>query len=139
MNWGKGIAIFLVTFIVFITTLAVILMRASADLESEDYYLKEIKFGDEIEAQQNAKNSNISLVDFFDNDGLILKIEGTDSIDLAELKLTRPDNPSKDITKTFKGDMVYVSLAELEKGLYKVVIDWENEHSYQLRKEIWIK
>lgn len=139
MNWGKGIALFLISFIVFITTLAVILMMANADLESEDYYLKEIKFGDEIEAQQNAKNLNLSMVDYFDEGGLIIKIEGAISIEEARISLTRPDNPSKDVKKIFRGNMVYIPLEELHQGKYKVVIDWQDGNAYQMRNEIWVK
>jgi hypothetical protein len=139
MNWGKGIAIFLVSFIIFISTLAAILMSASADLESEDYYLKEIKFSEEITAQQNAKNEQLSLSSQFDKDGLLLKINGEQTIDQAKVKLVRPDDPSKDILKSFKGNMVFVPMNDLNNGLYKVTVEWENEKTYQLREDIWVK
>lgn len=139
MNWGKGIAIFLISFIIFISTLAAILMNASADLESEDYYLKEIKFSEEITAQQNAKNERLSLSSEFDEDGLLLQIKGNASIELAKVRLVRPDDPKKDITKSFKGTMVFISMNDLEPGLYKAIVEWENKKTYQLRKEIWVQ
>jgi hypothetical protein len=139
MNWGKGITIFLISFIVFITTLAVILMRANADLESEDYYVREIKYGDEIVAQQNAHNANLSLHQSIDNDGVLLRIEGAEISEEGQIRLIRPDNPNYDITKTFKGNAVFIPVEELNKGKYKVVIDWLDGQPYQLREEIWIE
>ena len=139
MNWGKGIAIFLVSFIVFITTLAVILMRANADLESADYYVREIKYGDEITAQQNAHNANLSIHESVDKDGVLLRIEGTKISEEGQVRLIRPDNPNYDISKTFKGNAVFIPIEELNQGKYKVVIDWLADQPYQLRNEIWIE
>lgn len=139
MNWGKGIAIFLVSFIVFITTLAVILMRANADLESADYYVREIKYGDEITAQQNAHNANLSIHESVDQDGVLLRIEGTKISEEGQVRLIRPDNPNYDIAKTFKGNAVFIPIEELNQGKYKVVIDWLADQPYQLRNEIWIE
>ncbi len=139
MNWGKGIAIFLVSFIVFITTLAVILMRANADLESADYYVREIKYGDEITAQQNAHNANLSIHESVDKDGVLLRIEGTKISEEGQVRLIRPDNPNYDISKTFKGNAVFIPIEELNQGKYKVIIDWLADQPYQLRNEIWIE
>lgn len=140
MNWGKGIAIFLVLFIVFITTLAVILMRTDADLVAEDYYLQEIKYGDEITAQQNAKDEGIVLEKELKEDGLYLRLTTALEIDEIKLKLFRPDNPKKDVLKTVRGKTFYLPMDQLSQGSYRLTIDWViDEKAFQLRDEIWVK
>ena len=140
MNWGKGIAVFLVLFIGFISTLAVILMRTSSDLVAEDYYLQEIKYGDEITAQQNAKNESISLTKEIEEDGVYLKLNTTLSIDNAKVRLLRPDNPDKDVYKIGRGKIFYIPKDDLSTGKYEVTIEWLiGDDAFQVRDEIWVK
>jgi hypothetical protein len=49
MNWGKGIIIGMGLFMAFIIFLVVNLMMQKVDLESEDYYKREINYESEIQ------------------------------------------------------------------------------------------
>lgn len=140
MNWGRGIAIFLVLFIGFISTLAVVLMRTSTDLVAEDYYLQEIKYGDEITAQQNAKNESVSLSKETTEEGVYLKLNTSLVIDETIVKLLRPDNPKGDVYKAVRGKTFFIPKEELSVGKYQVTIEWFiDEKAFQLRDEIWVK
>ncbi len=54
MNWGKGIAIALTLFIGFIVVLVISIVSHTVDLETEDYYKKDIAYQDEITSMENA-------------------------------------------------------------------------------------
>src|SRR5690606_35475266 len=54
MNWAIKITILYLGFVGIIVTLMVISMRETVDLESKDYYARELKFGEQIAATENA-------------------------------------------------------------------------------------
>lgn len=140
MNWGKGIAIFLTLFIAFITALGVTLMRANADLESEDYYLQEINYGDEISAQQNAKNIQSKLAVEIAEDGVYVRLKHEGEVNSMMANFTRPDNPELDAIKKANGKTLFIPKDELNYGKYKLKVNWsDGEKDYQLREEIWVK
>lgn len=138
MNWGKGITIFLIAFIGFITTLAVILMRADADLVSKDYYIEEVAYGNEITAQKNAQSTSAKLSKEITVDGVMLTLSSTE-VEEGFVELRRSNDPTMDINLTLKGKNIFIDQKHLNSGKYDVVIDWKHsEKSYQLRDVIWI-
>jgi hypothetical protein len=92
MNWGKGIVIGMATFMTFIIVLVVGLMMNRVDLESEDYYKREINYQEEITAQENA-NKLESKIELISNaEFLVVKVpEG--EFTKIEMHLSRPNDP----------------------------------------------
>tara|TARA_B100000508_G_scaffold141091_1_gene146299 strand:+ start:26594 stop:27013 length:420 start_codon:yes stop_codon:yes gene_type:complete len=138
MNWGKGIALTLIAFIAFIVTLGVKMMRADADLVSEDYYIKEVKYGNEITAQENARSAQVKLTKDVSNDGVMFSIDQA-TIASGKLKLIRSNDPGMDVNVDLKGKNVFIDQEKLSSGKYDVVIDWNDKNkSYQVRDVLWI-
>jgi hypothetical protein len=54
MNWGKGITLIYIGFVILIGSMVYITTQQKFDLVSEDYYDQEIKFQDKINAAANA-------------------------------------------------------------------------------------
>lgn len=140
MNWGKGVGIFLALFIVFITTLAVILMRANADLVSEDYYLKEIHYGDEITAYDNAQKAGAKLFTEVNEAGVLIQVKNTTKLpEEIEVHLLRGNDPEKDIRKKETGSSTFIEQAHLSSGKYTLTVTWkDNEEHFQLKETLWI-
>ena len=140
MNWGKGIAIFLVLFIGFITTLAVVLMRTNTDLVSEDYYLKEVNYETEILAEQNAIDTDAELLIEKDDEGLFIQVKKKKLPNEITIHLLRGNTAKDDINKTATGSSIYISREELKSGKYKLTVTWnEDELPFQLKDEVWIQ
>lgn len=140
MNWGKGITIFLVLFIAFITTLAVVLMNTSSDLVSEDYYLREVKYGNEITAEQNARDANSSVEVEESAEGIFVQLRTEKPSDSIQVHLLRGNDPTKDFHTATNGTSVFIDRARLVQGKYLLTITWEvDEDFFQLKKEIWVK
>ena len=138
MNWGKGITVALIAFIAFITTLGVKMMRADADLVSEDYYIKEVAYGSEIVAQSNAIKSHASLKKEISQDGVMLSLSSTE-VESGTVKIRRANDPNMDINLKLEGKNIFVDQNQLKKGKYELVIDWSHRNkAYQLRDELWI-
>lgn len=136
MNWGKGIAIALAAFIIFIVVLAVKLMSSKIDLESEDYYRKEIDYQKEIEAQQNAnalsQNIKVSLYD----DQVLFEIPDSINMENVKIKMTRPNNKELDKEFDVEGTKTFlVPKNELEIGLYNISISYSIDGIDHLQKE----
>lgn len=138
MNWGKGITITLVAFIAFIVTLGVKMMRADADLVSEDYYKKEVEFGAEITAQENAQSQKVQLSKEVSEDGVMFTLTAT-QVDNGSILLRRSNDPSMDVTEKLEGTHLFVDGSQLEKGKYDIIVNWEHKQQpYQLRDVLWI-
>lgn len=138
MNWGKGITIFLIAFIGFITTLAVILMRADADLVSKDYYIEEVAYGSEITAQKNATTSSAKLSKEVTVDGVMLTLSSTE-VEEGFVELRRSNDPTMDVNLKLEGKHIFIDQKHLNSGKYDIVIDWkQSDKSYQLRDVLWI-
>ena len=139
MNWGKGIAIFLVLFIGFILTLAIILMQANTDLVGEDYYKKEIAYEDEITAESNAKKSGAEIETEVSEEGLFIHIKNVESPEDVTINLLRGNNQTLDISMPGDGAATFIERSELIDGKYILTTTWKKDSkSYQIKKDIWV-
>ena len=135
MNWGRGIALALGVFIIFIVILATIMMTSNVDLESEDYYQQEIAYQDEIDAQRNANNltEKVEVTDHEDH----IMVSIPDSLNCEELNVEfrRPNNDKLD--RSFQPDnskTILIEKKELQAGLYNLFISYKVDGELYLQK-----
>jgi hypothetical protein len=138
MNWGKGIAIALGAFIIFILVLAIKLMTTNVDLVTPDYYEREINYSQEMDAVQNSENLDEKIAINIIDDHVVVKIpEGLDAKDI-ELKLIRNNDEKLDRnytienTNTFLIDKKELSLGHYDTELYYTV----NGEKYMQKEKI---
>ena len=135
MNWGKGIIIGMSVFIAFIVTLVVLLMRESVDLESSDYYQKEINYEQEISAMKNANALGAKVAIENKSDYVIIQIPEGDFSDVS-VRLIRPDNDKLDKTYPISGTRSFlIEKNELKTGQYMVEISYRSNGKECLQKE----
>jgi hypothetical protein len=135
MNWGKGIVIGMATFMTFIIVLVVGLMMNRVDLESEDYYKREINYQQEITAQENANKLESKLEIISNAEFLVVKVpEG--EFKKIELHLSRPNDQKMDKLFKIEGTKSFlINKKELEKGLYTVELSYMVDNKPCLQKE----
>ncbi len=140
MNWGKGITIAMVLFIGFILYLVIVLVSHSTELESEDYYQKEINFGDEIVSENNANQLADAPKIELTKSHIVIQLADVYAYENVQLKLIRPNNSLLDQLITIQGTKTYtIDRKQLEKGLYKLELTYEiNNKRYLQREEIYI-
>jgi hypothetical protein len=129
MNWGKGIIIGMSAFIVFIVTLISILMSNSVDLVSEDYYQKEISFGDEMTAKGNYNQLQEKMLIETSDELLIVKLPNVDGVNEFTLEMKRPNDEKQD--KTFKitdTKTFILNKNQLQKGVYTFTLSFKNKN-----------
>ena len=136
LNWGQGITIALVLFMTFIAVLAVNLMMHSADLETADYYQKEIAYESEIVSLKNAKELNekpkISLTDTH----LLVQFPTEGEFSMSELKMNRPNDKDQDVLFKIKNTKTFtVDKSSLNAGIYNVVLSYTINGKNCIQKE----
>lgn len=135
MNWGKGIAIALILFIGFIVYLATVMMTTHVDLESEDYYKREIAYEEEISAVKNAQKQD-SIIVKLDNANLIVQIPESGNYEEVQIDLFRPNNSDDDRSYKLTGTSILtIDKSELKKGIYKIEISYRNGDDFCLQKQ----
>jgi hypothetical protein len=140
MNWGKGIIIGMGLFMGFIIFLVVNVMTHRVDLQSDDYYKKEIQYEDEILAVKNANELNEQISINAADDFLVVKIPDSLNAQQIKLDLIRPDDKKLDQhllisdTKTF-----LLPLKELTEGKYLTELHYlVKEKPFLQKSEVYI-
>ncbi len=126
MNWGKGIAIALMAFISFIVVLVVILVSQPVDLETEDYYKKEIAFQTEISSMENANFLSNKPIIIMTDTHIVVHLSTGQKLNNIELNLNRPNNEKLDKSYKIQGTNTFtLDKKELTKGIYKLELSYE--------------
>lgn len=140
MNWGKGIAIALALFIGFIMYMVVNMMSTKIDLESEDYYQKEINYSTELKSiNRDRKFKNRPKVSVTDQH-LVVQLPTDVELTNVQLFLQRSNDDRNDRTYPIIGTKTFtVAKSKLEIGGYDLVLTYEIEgESYIQKREIAI-
>jgi hypothetical protein len=145
MNWGIKIAILYSGFVLLIVSLVSLSFGVNSELESKDYYAKELLFQDRIYATQN-ENKLINSINYkISNSDFILEINPAELNPSLTGKLFfyRPSDTSLDKEFTINFDNLghqAIQLNQFKSGVYKVQISWENNAvKYYKEGAIYIK
>ncbi|HTO38909.1 MAG TPA: FixH family protein [Brumimicrobium sp.] len=140
MNWGKGIAITLGMFMVFIIILTAIKISKVNDLEHENYYDREIAYESEIQAQRNAKSLGLIEISDEDEEFLILRLPEGVEIKRVEIILLRLSDKSLDREYVFENTQtILIPKKELVNGLYKLDVLYQiDNESCLIRRDVMI-
>ncbi len=145
LNWGTGIVIAMISFMIFILTFvyrSVVMDEYQHELVSEDYYGDELHYQEEIDKLKNASNLETDVALKRIPEGLVIqfpkdlessKISGT-------VYLQRPSNKSLDLRLPIEltTEDLLVPDESLASGKYIVVVDWKhNDSEYMFKDEIF--
>lgn len=126
MNWGKGIIVAFVLFIGFIVSLVVILMSQNVDLQSEDYYKKEINYQEEISQQKAANKLNVQIELLVQDEFIVVQLPDSLSISDVRIDFIRPNNEKSDRHFLIEDTKSYlISRKQLNPGKYLVEIRYK--------------
>ena len=140
MNWGKGIAIALTLFIGFIVYLVVVLVSHKVDLESDDYYQREIAYENEIQAMNNAAKLKDAIKLDEDESNIIIQIPSEASFENVKVYFSRPNDINLDKEFKVEGTKTFlIPKEELKAGQYNVSISYtQDKENYLQKNKIFI-
>ena len=141
MNWGKGIIIFMASFMAFILWMVFTLMSKNTDLESEDYYKKEIAYEQEIQAQRNANSAKEKVKVSENKEFVILQFPSKEKLDTVSVEFFKPNDQKLDKTFAEVGTKtMMVEKKKLQKGLYLINIHYQiGDKKFLQKEEIMLK
>jgi len=136
MSWGKGIIIAMSAFMTFILVMVFTLMSKSTDLESEDYYKKEIEYEQEMNALKNASKLKEHAKIKFTEEYVVIALPTNLKVSNVEIDLFRPDNKENDkLIEEQDSKTIMIAKNTLLKGRYNVAIKYEVNSEKILQKE----
>jgi len=140
MNWGRWIIVSFVLFALFIGSLVVVCVRQDSPLVSKQYYQEELDYQNQIERIENAnaltESPEIAVV----NDSLKVTYVRFSEMEKGKVKLFRPSDPrldrQYDLLHSAQKSQAF-SIGDLQKGLYKASLRWEQDgKEFYLEKTI---
>ena len=136
MNLGKVIIIAMALFIGFITFLVISLVSHTIDLESEDYYSREINYEQEITAMENGNKLKRKIEMISQKEFVVVQIPEKENLSKIQVIFIRPDNKKLDKSYLVSGTKSYlIPKTDLTKGTYNVEIRFINNSTTCLQKE----
>jgi len=128
MNWGKGLTIFIVLFILSMLGMVYISFKQSNEMLEDNYYDREIKYQEVIDAKSNfiPFKSELKTENQKDTFFVVLPPEISDKITIGKLQLIKMDNAKMDKEINFSHSRIAILKTDLKLGSFHYKINWEN-------------
>lgn len=140
MSWGIRITLLYLGFVAMIVTMVILTTRENIDLEYKDYYSRELKYQDKIDAMVNEKALGQSIEHQVQDKAIVLTVPMNFLTHgfKGELHFYCPADAAKDVVMPMefdsKGEFV-IDRSTLSKGMYKLRMSW-NMHDKSYFKEV---
>lgn len=140
MNWGTKLVIGMITFMAFIITLVVLMMRSdSDDLVDQDYYQKGIEY-DKDYVRKNRVMEDQAEPEI--NSGERLKINFK-SPAKGTIRFLHPSDETKDKVipmDSGNGNTLEIPLNDFASGHWKILLEWQSSgKEYMFQRSIIIQ
>lgn len=143
-NWGTGIVISIIIFLIISFVMIFYFMNQKVDLVTDNYYEKTLVYQNQINEAERTKeiNKNIKL-EYLDSQ---LKLTFPDSVAKlmsdGEFYFYRPSDSKKDFKAQLQIDMngeQLFDVSKIEKGYWKIQMKWlMNSESYSVERAVMI-
>ena len=141
MNWGHGITIFFIGFVLFMVSLVVVCMRQdNIHLVTQNYYEEEINYQQQIEKITNAEELGYQVFSYRADEmtvDLNLPVGAVGTLHLFRPSDARMDQ--KFAVEMESGNPIAVKVGPLQPGYWKMMLTWkEGNKEFYLEKKITI-
>ncbi len=139
-NWGTGIFLAIILFMLFIIALVFRSTQQNYDLVEKDYYPKALEYQQQIDKEQNARSLKEPVK--VENRGDVIVLTFQPDFDPATIAGTvtfyRPSDKRQDISYAIAPDSAGIQhfpVSDLKKGKYILKIDYQVEGKAYFQKE----
>lgn len=126
-NWGTGIALFYGCFVLALFVILWIGKDEDIGLISRDYYDLDLHYQERIDKIQNSTRLSKDLDITAGGDAIRIVFPEEVESPSGEIQMLRPADGRKDFkvpVKTTEGNMQVIPAASLDKGLWRISVDW---------------
>ena len=145
-NWGWGILLTILAFIIFMSTLVYHATQIKVDFVTDNYYEKELKFQEQIDRQQESASLQMPLQIKYNAEHRKVEINypETSSPEMkGEIFFYKPDNSDFDFKVKADGsqnNVQLVSASAMKAGWWVVKLTWEDEgRAYYNEEKIFVE
>lgn len=135
MNWGKGIAIAIGVFIIYIASFVYIAFTKDADLIRDDYYENELAFDDTKAKRLNYKNLAFNVEVEQNENGVKIRFPQDYNEISGSIFFYRPDKKKYDRSFDLNLDNIgeqVLAYDNFKEGYYDLSIDWKDKETEYL-------
>lgn len=123
MNWGKGLTIAMVAFMGFIITMVVIMISADVELESEDYYKKDLAYNSEMEAISRVNEMEQSIELTKGDSTFNVKVPTDEFITDVSIFFNRPNDETQDfVVEMGERRLEKIPMDRFNPGVYNIEV-----------------
>ena len=142
-NWGTGILIFLILFLMAAGVFITFAMRQEVNLVHDDYYERGVDYGAQMKAEARSAVLADSIQTYFKNQSLVVDFSHLElvKIDSGSILLYRPSSKSLDLKMPLDYSTGFMSIPrdELIRGRYILKLNWYSEGlKYEVDKAVQI-
>ena len=129
LNWGTGILIGIIVFVVISISMTVIFMTQDVDLVADKYYENSLQYQVEIDKQSRTKSLDEQVKINFNGEiiNILFPSAYLDKNISGEIYFYRPSNPSLDfkllLQMSAEGNQI-IPVERLEKGFWRLKLNW---------------
>ncbi|WP_394750922.1 FixH family protein [Spongiimicrobium salis] len=141
-NWGKGLVLGMVLFMGFILYFVITMSTDKTykhDLVTEEYYAKEMRYQQEIDAETNVRNMQTQIISKRTEKGWLLRFPSTWETNKIQGKvfLYRPSNQrlDYDLPIVLSGSDLLIPDKNLVDGRWNIILEWTYDGVSYLYKE----
>lgn len=129
MNWGRGITLFIIAFIVTMLSMVYIAFRQSNEMIEDNYYDREIKYQEIIDAKTNLQPliGEFILADSNQFIWLQLPSAAAGNITDGELRMIKMDQAAADNTLKISQAVTKIDKSSFHKGVYHIKLNWKSD------------
>ncbi|MBP8823622.1 MAG: FixH family protein [Flavobacteriales bacterium] len=142
MNWGKALALALISFAAMMAWFMYKASQHPSPLVTEDYYRQELKFQERIDeaARANALSALVDMVVQRGSVQLVFPAEMAGRRITGLLLLQRPDDPRADRTVPLYTDSArFTAATDLAQGRYNAALQWEADGvKYYTQEKVYV-
>ena len=129
-NWGTGITLFYSLFMLTMIYMVYQSTQVDRNLVVDNYYEKDLKYQSHLDKLNNASALKTDLGIFQNKEENYLRFTfPKELVDISgDILFYRPSDNSKDFNQSIELDETYeikISTFELQKGTWKVKVNWE--------------
>lgn len=143
-NWGTGILIFLILFLMACAAFIIFAMRQDVNLVHKDYYEKGVDYTDKmnVDVRSIPFEDKIQIDD--ENEYLLIRFDESmvTEIDSGNVLLYRPSSSKQDVSFpfVFSGNTLKIPRKNLISGRYILKLSWYSEGlKYEIDRSVNIK
>jgi hypothetical protein len=143
INWGTGILLFIILFLLLCVAAVVFSLRQNNDLVEKDYYDKGADFSNQIEINKRSSDYSDSISVYNFDNKIVIKTthQMASTADSFMVYFFRPSDKEKDLKIEFKSscDSMMVEKSRLAHGRYLVKLSWKKGNGqYMIEKDIFV-